>query len=96
MKAREDWRNDPERRAAAAAMHAAWIDALNEAEPHIRAAYDVLVAAPNSDRGGMAALVRGIRRDLFTALNDIRHVSRKPASDTLIGDMAAFGEGMEL
>jgi hypothetical protein len=94
--ANEDWRNDPQRRQAAYDLHADWVSAVDAAEGHLKAALAEFANLPVPDDGGMAALVRAFCSALYHAQLAAERIPRTPASDTLVGNMAAFGEGCEV
>ena len=93
-RANEEWRNDPARRQAAADLHAEWMAALDEAEPHLEAAAAAFRGLRIPDAENSGRQVDWVRAYIGQALRTSQATPRE-ASETLIGNMAAFGIGYD-
>jgi hypothetical protein len=92
----EEWRRNPDRRQAAYDLHTRWVAAADAAETHLVAALDGFQYLPLPGDAGMPALLRTLRVALLRALVAAEQVPRTPASEILVGDMAAYGIGYEV
>jgi hypothetical protein len=93
--AREEWRNDSERRVAAAQVHHMWAEAAKVARGHLVAAVRAFDGIPSAGSPIRDRLPVDLRRALHGFEVDYRFVTAEP-TETLIGNMAAFGVGAEL
>lgn len=94
--ANEDWRNDPERLQAAADLHADWMAACDEAAQHLKAAADAFQGLNlwrMAKDSSTAALAYRVECAVNDGLRELAGSWHKPANETLIGNMAAFGIG---
>lgn len=95
VRAVPEWRTDPDRRAAAKSAHDGWLAAVDAAESHLRAAVAAFDGVVSDDRVGSFRVFQRVREEAERALYEAERIrtSRRPASETLVGNLAAFGVG---
>lgn len=87
-----NWRNDTERRDAAAALYSRWMATVNRVEVLLTEAANQFKYEDLKWDDPVARMLKDVDLQIFSALRRLPDIKDGP-SDTYIGNMAAFGTG---